>query len=133
QIAVAEGKSLPKRQDELRLNGHAIEVRLYAEDPWQGFLPSSGHIAHLQLPATIRIDAGVEQGNDISSLYDPMIAKLIAYGDDREAARLNLVAALEQMQLTGLKHNTGFLHRLLTLPDFIAVKHDTNYIDSHPD
>lgn len=132
QIAVAEGKPLPKRQDELTLHGHAIEVRLYAEDPWQGFLPSAGKIAHLQWPPNIRIDAGVEKGDNISSLYDPMIAKLIAYGDNREEARQNLVAALEQMQLAGPKHNTGFLHRLLTLPDFIAVKHDTNYIDSHP-
>ncbi len=133
QLAVAAGQPLPKQQDELSIQGHAMEVRLYAEDPWQNFLPSSGQIRHLQWPEGIRIDAGVEAGNTITSLYDPMIAKLISYGDNREDARQQLATALEMLQLTGLKHNTGFLHRLLNYPEFVQAQQYTRLIDDHPE
>ncbi|MAD54283.1 MAG: 3-methylcrotonyl-CoA carboxylase, partial [Idiomarinaceae bacterium] len=105
QLMVASGDSLPLTQDAVTVNGHAFEARIYAEDPANDFLPSTGTIRHLRTPAVnagVRIDTGVEQGDEISSFYDPMIAKLIVWDTDRDRALLKLQRALKQYRVTGL-------------------------------
>src|SRR5437870_2801778 len=99
QLRVASGEKLPKTQDELTITGHAIEARLYAEDPAKGFLPSVGYVDYLQLPDNVRVETGLEQGDAVSSFYDPMIAKLVAVGDDRLEAILNLSASLYGLRI----------------------------------
>src|SRR5207253_8631871 len=99
QLRVASGEPLPKTQDELSINGHAIEARLYAEDPTKGFLPSVGRLEHFNLGDEGRIETGVEEGDGISSFYDPMIAKLIASGDDREDTVTELAGILESVEV----------------------------------
>jgi geranyl-CoA carboxylase alpha subunit len=120
QIAVAEGHALPFTQDDVKLSGHAIEVRLYAEDPAQGFLPVSGKIRHWQ-PAGgegVRIDAGIRAGQEISPFYDAMLAKVIAWGEDRDTAVARLIAALDGTQLFGLVTNKSFLVDILKRETF---------------
>jgi len=120
QIAVAEGHALPFTQDDVELSGHAIEVRLYAEDPAQGFLPVSGRIRHWQ-PAGgegVRIDAGIRAGQEISPFYDAMLAKVIAWGEDRDTAVARLIAALDGTQLFGLVTNKSFLVDILKCETF---------------
>lgn len=132
QLAVAEGKPLPLTQEQLNINGHAFEVRLYAEDPWNGFLPAAGPIKHLVWPADIRIDTGVQQGDEVTSLYDPMIAKLITHGTNRDEARLKMIAALDQLQLSGLRHNAGFLRQVLVSDVFANADLSTRLLDHNP-
>ena len=107
QLRVASGEPLPKAQDELSISGWAMEARLYAEDPAKGFLPSIGRLDRFDVGPCYRVDTGVEQGAEISSFYDPMIAKLIAWGPDRDAARLSLAATLEETVIWPLKTNAG--------------------------
>src|SRR5206468_7903175 len=105
QLRIASGEPLPKKQDELAISGHAIEVRLYAEDPDRGFLPSIGRLVHLALPPAengVRIDTGVREGDSISQHYDPMIAKLIVHAADRDAAVQKLIHALEMCEVAGV-------------------------------
>ncbi|EIZ77216.1 carbamoyl-phosphate synthase subunit L [Novosphingobium sp. Rr 2-17] len=129
QLRVASGEPLPKRQEELAIDGWAIEARLYAEDPAKGFLPSIGRLDTFDLGDAYRIDTGVEQGADVSPHYDPMIAKVIAHGKDREAARRSLAASLADTVIWPVKTNAGFLVKLLDHPDFVAAKIDTGLIE----
>ncbi|WP_242153601.1 acetyl/propionyl/methylcrotonyl-CoA carboxylase subunit alpha [Sphingomonas sp. BAUL-RG-20F-R05-02] len=128
QLRVASGEPLPKRQDELAISGWAMEARLYAEDPAKGFLPSIGSLDTFDIGPSYRTDTGVEQGGRISPFYDPMIAKLIAWGPDRDAARLRLARTLEQTRIWPLRTNAGFLVKALHHPAFAAAALDTGLI-----
>ncbi len=135
QLRVAWGEPLPQRQQDLALDGHAIEARLYAEDPAGGFLPSTGRLDHLVLPAggQVRVDSGVRQGDVISSFYDPMIAKLVVHGRDRAQALNLMAAALEQVEVAGCKTNAAFLGALVRDPGFAAGEVDTGLIERRLD
>ncbi len=131
QFHVAQGHPLPLSQDEVRLSGHAIEARLYAEDPAQGFLPQSGHIHRFE-PAVgegVRVDAGIRSGHDVSPFYDPMLAKVIAWGPNRDAALRRLAAALEGTRLFGPATNRDFLLRCLHHPEFAEGRATTRFLD----
>jgi 3-methylcrotonyl-CoA carboxylase alpha subunit len=133
QLRVASGEPLPLRQDDLRIQGHAIEVRLYAEDPARDFAPSVGTLKHLALPdgAGIRVDAGVRAGDAIPIHYDPMIAKIIAHGSDREEARRRLVRALAGSAVAGVRTNLPLLRAIAAHPGFAAADLDTGFIARH--
>ncbi|MCU6454686.1 ATP-grasp domain-containing protein [Sphingomonas sp. A2-49] len=128
QLRVASGEPLPCRQDELAIDGHAIEARLYAEDPAKGFLPSIGRLEAFDLGDTARVDTGVERGATISPYYDPMIAKVIAHGATREEARETLADTLDAAVVWPLRSNAGFLVEALDHPDFVAGRVDTGLI-----
>ncbi|MCR5878599.1 acetyl/propionyl/methylcrotonyl-CoA carboxylase subunit alpha [Phenylobacterium sp. J367] len=129
QIRVAAGEPLPLKQDEITLTGHAVEARLYAENPAAGFLPSTGDLDHFRLPPGVRADAGVEEGGRITPFYDPMIAKLISHGETREDAITDLCEACDAVEVWPVKTNAGFLARCLSAPGFIAGDLDTGFID----
>jgi geranyl-CoA carboxylase alpha subunit len=132
QIRVAAGETLPLTQADVRLNGHAIEVRLYAESPAQNFLPQSGRLSLWAPPGNIRVDHGLhKRDQEITPFYDPMIAKLIAHGATREDARRRLIAALEQTAALGLSTNRSFLIELLSHKEFSAGKATTAFIPQH--
>ena len=128
QLRVASGEALPKRQHELSINGWAMEARLYAENPATGFLPSIGSLDHLEFPQELRVDTGVEQGGEVSPFYDPMIAKLIAWGETREAAIDRLRDGIDGTEVWPVKTNAGFLGRLLDLDAFGLGDVDTGSI-----
>ncbi|HXY90001.1 MAG TPA: acetyl/propionyl/methylcrotonyl-CoA carboxylase subunit alpha [Xanthobacteraceae bacterium] len=131
QFRVAAGERLPKKQDEIRLDGHAVEVRLYAEDPEKGFLPSTGKLFALRLPQGegVRVDSGVEAGGEVTTFYDPMIAKVIAHASTREGALTRLARALDDTIIVGPRSNVAFLHALVSLPSMRAGKIDTGLIE----
>ena len=134
QIRIAQGELLPLSQAQIPLQGHAIEVRLYAEDPANDFLPASGQLdlyREPELKAGQRIDSGVNEGDSISPFYDPMLGKLIAWGDSREQARLRLKDLLRRTLVGGVRTNRGFLLRLLEHPAFAAAELDTDFIARH--
>jgi acetyl/propionyl-CoA carboxylase alpha subunit len=131
QIMVAEGFPLPDM--DVYPAGHAIEVRIYAEDPSNEFLPATGEILRWQEPSEVRVDSGVRTGDEVSVHYDPMLAKVIAYGEHRDGAIRRLDHALSQLQLLGLKNNIAFLRRVLTHPDHMAGEITTGFIDQHPE
>ncbi len=131
QLRVASGEPLPLRQEELAIDGWAMEARLYAEDPARGFLPSTGTLTHLRLPEGARIETGVEAGDTISPFYDPMIAKLVASGPDRESARRVLAAACSEMQVAPVRTNAWFLKRLLCHRSFAVGNVTTGFIAEH--
>src|SRR6188474_2666710 len=131
QLRVAAGEPLPLKQDDVKLIGHAVEARVYAEDPARGFLPSTGKLVALDFPNSVRVDTGVETGAEVSPFYDPMIAKLIAHGPSREAALDQLATALEQSIVVGPRSNVAFLAALCRTRDFRAGKFDTGFIDQH--
>ncbi|HEX6980532.1 MAG TPA: acetyl/propionyl/methylcrotonyl-CoA carboxylase subunit alpha [Alphaproteobacteria bacterium] len=134
QIRVAAGEKLPLRQDELRLDGHAIEVRLYAEDPTREFLPATGRLAHLRFPAEdahVRVDTGVRAGDTVTIHYDPMIAKLIVWDRDRPAAVHRLRRALAECEISGVATNRAFLAAVAAHPAFAAGEVDTGFIARH--
>ncbi len=136
QFRVAAGEALPLRQDELSIHGHAIEVRLYAEDPARDYRPSIGTLHHLRPPEEgphVRVDTGVRQGDAITVHYDPMIAKLIVWDRDRPAAVRRLEAALTQYEVAGVETNLGLLRRVAAHPDFLAAELDTGFLDRHPE
>jgi 3-methylcrotonyl-CoA carboxylase alpha subunit len=136
QLRVASGERLPASQGELRIEGHAVEVRLYAEDPAKGFLPSTGRLVRLRLPAEgehVRVDAGVAEGGEVSMFYDPMIAKVIAWNRTREAALGTLADALETAEVAGVRTNLGFLVATLRHPAMIEGQVDTGFIDRYKD
>ncbi|WP_374321078.1 acetyl/propionyl/methylcrotonyl-CoA carboxylase subunit alpha [Pseudoxanthomonas kaohsiungensis] len=136
QLRVAAGEPLPLAQEQVPQQGHAIEVRLYAEDPESGFLPASGTLRALQLPPTsahVRIDAGVEAGDTVTVFYDPMIAKLIVHDADRARALARLRGALAQCHVAGTKTNLGFLEALARHPAVVEARIDTGYLDRHLD
>jgi 3-methylcrotonyl-CoA carboxylase alpha subunit len=129
QLRVASGEPIPLRQEELSINGWAMEARLYAEDPAKGFLPSIGTLELFQLPDHLgRVDTGVYEGTEVSPFYDPMIAKVIAYGEDREEARAMLSEMLEDSAIWPVKTNSAFLINALAHPDFVAGTVDTGLI-----
>ena len=131
QLRVAAGQALPLRQDELTIDGHAFEARIYAEDPARDFLPSVGTIAELHLPQWARIDSGVRPGDAISPNYDPMIAKLIVHGPDRAAALGRLRAALGACAVAGVQTNLRLLGQIAAHPAFAAQDIDTGFIARH--
>ena len=131
QLRVASGEPLPARQEDLAINGSAIEARLYAENPSTGFLPSIGPLDVLELPCSVRVDTGVEQGGAVSPFYDPMISKLIAHGATREEATAKLAAACEATATYPVISNAGFLARLLREPAFTEAAVTTGYIGEH--
>ncbi len=136
QLRVAAGEALPLAQDAIARNGHAIEVRLYAEDPEAGFLPGSGRLERLVLPQAddhVRIDSGVVEGDTVTIFYDPMIAKLIVHDADRPRALARLRAALAQCDIAGPKSNIEFLERLARHPAVVGATIDTGYLDRHLD
>ncbi len=139
QLRVAAGQPLPQsliRNKALPANGHAIEVRIYAEDPDHGFLPASGHLDTLLLPAAgngVRIDSGVTEGDTVSVHYDPMIAKLIVHASDRPQALLAMQRALARCEIEGLKSNVHFLEQLVRHPAVVDGRIDTGYLDKHMD
>lgn len=136
QLRVAEGNPLPLRQDEVVLKGHAVEARLYAEDPARDFLPAPGRVLAFETPEDrpdIRVDTGVRSGDDIAVAYDPMIAKVIAHGPDRNAAIAALDKALAELVCIGPTTNQAFLRRAITHPDFVGAAIDTGFIDRHRD
>lgn len=140
QLAVASNEPLPLEQEQVVLTGHALEARIYAEQPEQNFIPCSGEISLYKMPEAyqarnnaVRIDTGIRKGSEISSFYDPMIAKLIVHASSRQAALRKLTVALEQTAIAGLHTNVGFLHALATHPTFVAAPPSTNFIDKEID
>ena len=134
QIRVARGEPLPLTQQQVPLIGHAIEVRLYAEDPDHDFLPATGNLALYREAGNWdgrRIDSGVAEGDSVSPFYDPMLGKLIAWGENREQARLRLLAMLDDTLVGGVKTNLAFLRRILAHPAFAACELDTGFIPRH--
>jgi 3-methylcrotonyl-CoA carboxylase alpha subunit len=132
QLRVAAGESLPLRQDQLAIDGHSIEARIYAEDPDKGFLPSTGRLLHLAPPPEsehVRVDTGVEQGDAITPHYDPMIAKLIVWDSDRPKALARMRQALAQYRVVGVANNVEFLSRLVSVPSFANADLDTALIE----
>jgi 3-methylcrotonyl-CoA carboxylase alpha subunit len=135
QLRVASGEKLPLMQAALSINGWAMEARLYAEDPANGFLPVAGPIREMNVKSSgwVRIDSGVEAGDEVSPYYDPMIAKVIARGDNREEAREALLYELEQVTTWPLRNNAGFLYRLAGQPDFASGEVHTGFIPDRID
>ena len=136
QLRVAAGEPLPRAQETIYSSGHAIEVRLYAEDPDAGFLPGSGTLTRLRLPEfmpDVRIDSGVVEGDTVTIFYDPMIAKLIVFGVDRPRALAKLREALAACEIEGPKSNIAFLERLARHPAVVEGRIDTGYLDRHLD
>ncbi len=135
QFRVAAGERLPLTQDDIRLEGHAVEARLCAEDPETGFLPSTGKLWALRLPAGegLRVDGGVEEGGEVTPHYDPMIAKIIARGPTRDVALDRLSAALGATLVAGPRCNVGFLKALCDAPAFRAGSFDTGFIAANPE
>ena len=133
QLRVAAGEKLPLRQKDLVLRGHAIEARLYAEDPERDFVPQTGTLHGLRFPPPeiARVDTGVRQRDSVTPYYDAMIAKIIAWGEDRPAAIARLRSALAETAILGLRSNLGFLARLAAEPDFAAGVVDTGFIERH--
>ena len=136
QLRVASGEPLPLRQSQLAIHGHAIEARIYAEDPDRGFLPSTGRLVHLEPPfpsAHVRIDTGVEEGDSITPFYDPMIAKLIVHGSDRAEALARMRDALAHYRIVGVSNNVEFLGRLVATRAFATADLDTALIEREHD
>ncbi|KAJ3331148.1 Methylcrotonoyl-CoA carboxylase subunit alpha, mitochondrial [Blyttiomyces sp. JEL0837] len=134
QLEVASGNRLPKLQEELGLDGHAFEARIYAENPDNNFLPDTGPLQHLSFPPaseTVRIETGVRQGDVVSVHYDPMISKLVVKGENRTAALRVLRKALDEFEVVGLNTNIDFLKRLASHPGFISGDVDTGFIKKH--
>jgi 3-methylcrotonyl-CoA carboxylase alpha subunit len=132
QLRVAAGEPLPLPQERLAINGHAIEARIYAEDPSRDFLPSIGRLAHLATPrasGTVRIDTGVRPGDEITPYYDPMIAKLIVHDETRAAAIVRMRDALAAFEIVGVHNNVEFLGRLMTAPSYANANLDTALIE----
>ena len=136
QLRVAAGEPLPAAQSALAIHGHAIEARIYAEDPDRGFLPSIGRISHWRMPVAgngVRVDTGFREGDDVSPFYDPLLAKVIAWGEDRARARAALLNALDQCEVTGVTTNVAFLERVVAHHAFASGRLDTGLIDTHRD
>jgi 3-methylcrotonyl-CoA carboxylase alpha subunit len=151
QLRVAAGEPLPQRQQDLTINGHALEARVYAENPEKGFLPSIGTLRHMRspqavtfelggsstgsstTPAAVRVDSGVREGDAISPFYDPMIAKLIVWGKDRNEALARMAQALSEYQIVGLTSNIAFLKRLVESKPFATADLDTGLIERNQD
>ena len=136
QLRVAAGEPMPVAESALSITGHAIEARVYAEDPARDFLPSVGRLLHLRQPAErpgVRVDTGVRQGDSITPNYDPMIAKLIVHGADRADALRRMSAALMEYEVVGVQTNLALLRAVIGHPDFASGQFDTGFIGLHPE
>jgi len=136
QLVVAAGGRLPLTQDQLRIDGHAVEVRLYAEDPNRNFLPSTGTLIHLRLPEEgphVRVDTGVRQGDTVTPFYDPMIAKVIVHDRDRISAMRRMAALMGETEVVGVTTNAALLKALCSHPAFVGGEVDTGFIERHHD
>ena len=134
QLVVAAGGKMPLTQDELRIDGHAVEVRLYAEDPARNFLPSTGTLVHLKLPeegAHVRVDTGVRQGDTVTPFYDPMIAKVIVHDRDRTSALRRMAALMGETEVVGVTTNSVLLKALCSHSAFVGGEVDTGFIERH--
>jgi 3-methylcrotonyl-CoA carboxylase alpha subunit len=131
QLRVASGEALPLQQRDLSIDGCAMEARLYAENPVTGFLPSTGTLRHLQLPASIRVDSGVTAGDEVSGYYDALLAKLIVHAADRPAAAAMLARACAEVEIWPVHSNAALLAQLASRPEFIAGNIDTGFIERH--
>jgi acetyl-CoA carboxylase biotin carboxylase subunit len=133
QIAIANDEKIPFNQEELKQNGHAIECRIYAEDADNKFMPSSGNILFLKEPTGpgVRYDCGIYQGSKVSVFYDPVLAKLIVWGKDREEARQRMIIALKQNIILGVKTSIRFMINCLEHPEFIKGNTFTNFIENN--
>ena len=133
QLDVAQGRPLPLHQDQVTVTGHAIEARVYAEDPYSGFLPQAGLATRVAWPDRARVDQALESGQRVGTWYDPMLGKIIVHGATREAARQALVAALDDTAVLGLTTNLGFLRRLVAGEAYRDAAIDTAWLDRNPD
>jgi acetyl/propionyl-CoA carboxylase alpha subunit len=133
QLRLAKGEHLDVSQDAVRRDGHAIEVRICAENPAKMFLPSPGRIARLALPEgeDVRVETGVREGDTVTPYYDSMIAKLIVHAPDRDAAIARMLAALEATAVEGITTNIAFLRRVIDHPAFRAGRTLTSFVDAH--
>lgn len=134
QIAVANGETLPKSQEELSFQGHAIEVRIYAESPLENFLPATGTIEYLCEPnesINVRLDSGITEGDEVGIYYDPMLAKLIVWDDTRDAAIEQMLSALKQFHMIGVNNNVGFLETVVAHDDFRSANLSTHFIEKN--
>ena len=132
QIRIAAGEPLAFGQEDIGRNGWALECRIYAEDPARGFVPSIGRLSRYREPAaseTCRVDAGVDEGSEISMFYDPMIAKLVTHGPDRPAAIAAMQDALDRYEISGVAHNSGFLNAVLGRSRFAEGRLSTAFIE----
>ncbi|MEP4573435.1 biotin/lipoyl-containing protein, partial [Marinobacter sp.] len=132
-LRIAEGAGLGLAQDDLKINGHAVEARLYAEDPAMQFAPSTGTLTTLSLPDGLRIDSGVKEGDTVTPYYDPMIAKLVVHAPDRETALARLATALDHVAVEGVQTNRAFLSALARNPEFAQMQVHTRWIDGRID
>jgi 3-methylcrotonyl-CoA carboxylase alpha subunit len=136
QLVVAAGGKMPLTQDQLRIDGHAVEVRLYAEDPSRNFLPSTGTLVHLRLPTEdehVRVDTGVRQGDTVTPFYDPMIAKVIVHDRDRPSAMRRMAALMGETEVAGVTTNAALLKALCSHKAFVGGEIDTSFIERHRD
>ncbi|KAF5291027.1 hypothetical protein FQR65_LT11480 [Abscondita terminalis] len=136
QIKIASGERLPVNQNDIKLNGHAFESRIYAEDPANGFLPGAGPLTYLKTPMTtddVRVETGVREGDEVSVHYDPMIAKLVVWGKDREEALMKMKSKLSEYNIVGLETNVNFLISLCNHQEFVTGNVHTNFIRDHFD
>ena len=135
QIRIAAGEPLPWAQNQLTQRGHAIELRIYAEDPARGYLPQAGSLALYREPALpgVRVDSGVVEGDEVSVHYDPLLAKLIAFGENREAARHRALAAISEFPILGIRTNTTLLRELLLHPRLVTGDVDTHFLETEAD
>jgi 3-methylcrotonyl-CoA carboxylase alpha subunit len=136
QLVVAAGGKMPLTQDQLAIDGHAVEVRLYAEDPNRNFLPSTGTLVHLRLPTEgphVRVDTGVREGDTVTPFYDPMIAKVIVHDRDRTAAMRRMAALMGETEVVGVTTNAPLLKALCSHPAFVGGEIDTGFIERHRD
>ena len=134
QLQVAAGEPLPLSQDEIAVSGHALEVRLYAENPARNFMPQTGQLDHLRFPvesAHVRVDTGVREGDAVSMYYDPMVAKIVTWDHDRDAALRRMRGALAETRLVGLNSNRDFLAAVAAHPAFLAASLETGFIETH--
>ncbi len=133
QIKIARGEKLSFRQEELKIQGHSLEIRVYAEDPTNNFLPDIGKLVTYKIPQGlgIRVDDGFEEGMDIPIYYDPMIAKLITFGKDRREAISRMIRAIEDYQITGVETTLPFCKFVLKHPAFVSGNFDTHFIKHH--
>jgi acetyl-CoA/propionyl-CoA carboxylase, biotin carboxylase, biotin carboxyl carrier protein len=135
QLRVAAGAPLRVAQSALRIDGRAIEYRIYAESPARGFVPTTGRVVEIALPEqgpNVRVDTGIAKGQTVTAAFDPMLAKLVVHGRDRDAARSRAYDALGQFAVLGCETNTAFLRRLTADPDFAAGALHTGFLDEHP-
>jgi len=133
QIIVAEGKELPLKQDDIKMNGHAIECRVYAENPEENFMPSTGLLKRHRVPTGpgVRVDAGVEEGQMVTINYDPMISKLSVFGNDRHKAIQKMLRALSEYEISGCKTTIPFCEYVLNHDSFVSGKYDTHFVQDH--